>query len=382
MAKKIKFNLILDGVAVRDLNSLRDNFNLDDLIAYFRGGVLQRWLDVRGFKSELREVEKIDRDTSGDEVARKLIEIFQISQLLPEDIFHIKFLEERRAFLSQVSQGEFSQKEIIEQYHKRYNLLKESMIENCDNLPFLQSGVREIEREFLPLFQLEAKELLNLYVKNHILIAIAFLLNRGLRSYMLNSKDIKSKLSGIIFLRNEKIREIYNQFKSFKGLDDKLKKRVKIYKGDTAQKWIRVEDGDVLILQSNAGTKIRDIYKPENELSHIYAKGSIIRGLEFQSFKESHFVKYIPLKDIDGFIGSISIFRGVTDGYWKDIEISGRDYLILELGQGCYVRSLGNYGEELSSEDVNEQFPLLNGIDYKSNSVTETLYYVKGSYHS
>lgn len=377
MAKKIKFNLILDGIPVRDLNSLKENFNLDDLIAYFRGGVLQRWLEVRDFKEELKEVEQIDKSGKTDEVAERLIEIFNSSHTLEKDIFHIQFQEERREFLNRVLESELSQKEIISEYHKRYSLLKESMIKSCDNLSFLQSSVEEIERDFLLLFQLEAKELLNSYVKDYVLIAIAFLLNRTLREYLLKNRDIKSKLSGVISLRDEKIKEIYNQFKSFKGLDEKIKNRVKIYKGDTAQKWVRVEEGDVLVLQSNAGSKLRDIYEPENELSHVYAKGSIVKGLEFQSFKDSHFVKYIPLKDIDGFIGSISIFRGITDGYWKDIEMDNRDYLILKLGEGCYVRSLGNHGEELSSKDVNGEFPLLRGVDYKSNSAIETLYYVK-----
>ncbi len=378
MAKRIKFNLILDNTPVRDLEGLRDNFNLDDLLSYFKSGVFQRWLEVRGYREELQKVERIDKGLSIDEVARKLINIF-LPDAVPtsKEIYHLHFLEERREFLETIERNETHYKTIVQDYHDRYEELKQRLIQNCENLQFLLAGISEIENQFLPLFQLEATKLLNFYGENHILIAVAFLLNRNLRKYILEDKEIKSKLSNIIQIRDRQIKEIYNQFKSFRGLDEKYKSKVKTYQGDTSQKWIRIEEDDVLILQSNAGTKLRDIYEPEQEYSHVYAKGSILRGLEFHSFKSSHFVKYIQLKDIEGFIGAISIFRGVTDGYWKDIETADTECLILQIGEGCYIRSLGKHGEELSANDVNGEFPLLQGIDYKSNSKSETLYYIK-----
>ena len=378
MAKRIKFNLIIDNTPVRDLKGLRNNFNLDDLLSYFKSGVLQRWLEVRGYREELQKVEKVEQELSIDEVARKLINIF-LPDAIPtsKEIYHLHFLEERREFLETIERNRKYYKTIVQDYHDRYEKLKKRLIQNSEDLQFLLAGISEIENQFLPLFQLEATKLLDFYGENHILIAIAFLLNRNLRKYILENREIKSKLANIIQIRDRQIKEIYNQFKSFRGLDEKYKSKVRTYQGDTSQKWIRIEEDDVLILQSNAGTKLRDIYEPEQEYSHVYAKGSILRGLEFHSFKDSHYVKYIRLKDIDGFIGAISIFRGVTDGYWKDIETADTECLILQIGEGCYIRSLGKHGEELSANDVNGEFPLLRGIDYKSNSKSETLYYIK-----
>ena len=378
MAKRIKFNLIIDNTPVRDLKGLRNHFNLDDLLSYFKSGVLQRWLEVRGYREELQKVEKVEQELSIDEVARKLINIF-LPDAVPtsKEIYHLHFLEERREFLETIERNGKYYKTIVQDYHDRYEKLKKRLIQNSEDLQFLLAGISEIENQFLPLFQLEATKLLDFYGENHILIAIAFLLNRNLRKYILEDREIKSKLSNIIQIRDRQIKEIYNQFKSFRGLDEKYKSKVRTYQGDTSQKWIRIEEDDVLILQSNAGTKLRDIYEPEQEYSHVYAKGSILRGLEFHSFKDSHYVKYIRLKDIDGFIGAISIFRGVTDGYWKDIETADTECLILQIGEGCYIRSLGKHGEELSANDVNGEFPLLRGIDYKSNSKSETLYYIK-----
>ena len=326
----------------------------------------------------MQKVERIETELPVDEVARKLINIF-LPDAVPtsKEIYHLHFLEERREFLETIERNRKYYKTIVQDYHDRYEKLKKRLIQNSEDLQFLLAGISEIENQFLPLFQLEATKLLDFYGENYILIAIAFLLNRNLRKYILEDREIKSKLANIIQIRDRQIKEIYNQFKSFRGLDEKYKSKVRTYQGDTSQKWIRIEEDDVLILQSNAGAKLRDIYEPEQEYSHVYAKGSILRGLEFHSFKSSHYVKYIRLKDIDGFIGAISIFRGVTDGYWKDIETADTECLILQIGEGCYIRSLGKHGEELSANDVNGEFPLLRGIDYKSNSKSETLYYIK-----
>ena len=47
------------------------------------------------------------------------------------------------------------------------------------------------------------------------------------------------------------------------------------------------------------------------------------------------------------------------------------------MSSGSYIRNLGFHGEELSSADINGKFPILKGIDYKSNSVNHTLYYIE-----
>ncbi len=377
MAKKIKFNLILDGKDVRDLDGLRKNFNLDDLLSYFQSELLHRWLDVRGFHKELNMVRTLSKDSDLLTIGKGLIEIFH-NESSEDDLYHLLFLQERRETLQRILQNAESHQDIIDEYHKRYELLKSEIFKNSNNFEYVKGAVREVEKSFLPLFRLEAKEFLGVVVKEYILVAMAILLNRNLRDFILKNRDISSKLSGVISLRDDMIKEIYNQFKSLKGVDNSIKAKIKNYRGDTSQQWIRLEDEDVLVLQSNAGTKLREPIESENEISHVYAKGTVLRGLEFQSFKESHFVKYISLKDIDGFIGAVSQFRGETDGYWKDIEMEGRDYLILKIGDGCYIRSLGNHGEELSTSDVNNKFPILRGIDYKSNSKTETIYYIKG----
>jgi len=320
MAKEIKFNLIIDGQAVRDIEGLKNSFNLDDILKYFKNGILERWLKVRNLDLYLNRLKTIDKTKNIVEIAKNILQVFEMKNIGDEVIYHIEFLKNRETDLDRISKTEIKTKSILENYHKRYKTLKENIDDSSNNLQYLKEAVNEIEREFYPLFKLEYTELLNRYLKDNILMMVAILMNRKLRKYILDNRDIRLKLSSIISIRDEMIKNVYSQYKSFRGLEPKLKDSVIIYKGDSSQKWINLETEDILILQSNAGTKLRDIYNSEKEISHIYAKGLIMQGLEFQSFKETHFVAYIPLKDIRGFVGEISIFRGETDGYWKDIE--------------------------------------------------------------
>ena len=52
MAKTIKFNLILDKQPVRTIDELRENFSIEDMLKYFKNGLLLRWLKVRGYEAE------------------------------------------------------------------------------------------------------------------------------------------------------------------------------------------------------------------------------------------------------------------------------------------------------------------------------------------
>ena len=75
--------------------------------------------------------------------------------------------------------------------------------------------------------------------------------------------------------------------------------------------------------------------------------------------------------------GNLVSFSGITDGYWKDLEPKGKQYMIIAMGEGDYVRSAGCSGGDLSSADILNKFVILDGIDYKSNSNTRKLLYME-----
>ena len=64
MAKTIKFNLICDEKPVRTVEDLQNNFSIEDVLAYYRNGLLTRWLKVRGYTEELEKVNAIPDEGS------------------------------------------------------------------------------------------------------------------------------------------------------------------------------------------------------------------------------------------------------------------------------------------------------------------------------
>lgn len=69
-------------------------------------------------------------------------------------------------------------------------------------------------------------------------------------------------------------------------------------------------------------------------------------------------------------------FSGITDSYWKDLVSKDKKCLILRMQQGNFIRNATRNGEELQLNDVNSQFLILDGIDYKSNNANHTLVYM------
>ena len=75
--KKIKFNLIVDGERCRKIEDIQNNFNILDLLDYYKNKKLHKWLKVRKFDDYFYKIDgiKVDDDF---EIAKKLCEIFEI----------------------------------------------------------------------------------------------------------------------------------------------------------------------------------------------------------------------------------------------------------------------------------------------------------------
>ena len=73
----------------------------------------------------------------------------------------------------------------------------------------------------------------------------------------------------------------------------------------------------------------------------------------------------------------LRVFTGNTEAYWKDIEPSEKRFMVVSMQDGNYVRSAGTFGEELSGTDINYNFLILSGIDYKSNNAHHELLYME-----
>ena len=77
MRRVIKFPLIMDNdVAIRTIEELRENFNLEKVIEYFLDGNLKVWLEQRNYIEELNKVESLEKDK--EDVPVELCKIFDV----------------------------------------------------------------------------------------------------------------------------------------------------------------------------------------------------------------------------------------------------------------------------------------------------------------
>ncbi|WP_022954624.1 hypothetical protein [Leucothrix mucor] len=133
MAKKIKFNMRLDGNPVRNIEGIRDNFSIDDVLEVYQSGVLQRWLKSRGFDDAYYEVENIENKNNP---ILELVKIFDINfdeMELKEIISSIEQLKNNREKYKLLDKGVVDNKKIIENYHLEYNELLEKATEYKDD---------------------------------------------------------------------------------------------------------------------------------------------------------------------------------------------------------------------------------------------------------
>lgn len=70
-------------------------------------------------------------------------------------------------------------------------------------------------------------------------------------------------------------------------------------------------------------------------------------------------------------------FKGETDAYWKDLETSDTKVIILSIPENTFIRNANDLKQELSAEDVNGNFLILDGLAYKSNISTKSIVYMK-----
>lgn len=309
MAKTIKFNLICDDKPVRTIEDLQNNFSIEDVLNYFQNGLLSRWLNVRGYETELEKVNAITEKDSM-RVVKKLIEIFGVEMdenKIEENVYILKHLEERKELFGIYESQGFKIERIIDDYKTGYDQLVSEIIENPDDTSIIKTNIAEIVNNYSWVFELDHRRL------------------------FWEIKEV-SPLAIMCFLMNEKSRKYYLPIK-------------------TKEKDAATEE-DVVVL---------DITKNPDK-KNMYA--TVCNLITSKVFNEKLGEKFHS-------------FAGVTDGYWKDLEPKGKKYMIISMGSGDFVRSAGVQGGDLAETDITNEFVIVDGIDYKSNSASRKLVYME-----
>lgn len=293
MAKTIKFNLILDGNSVRNIDDLKNNFSIEDIVETYNNGLLQRWLSVRGYNEYLDKVNSIEADNNINQI-EQFIKIFEIEyddSKIKEGLAIIDYINERKFLLDEYKKANYETKKVVDDYHSGYDSIIADIIENKDNMAKIKANIREIQENYMGLFNFNYRDLYNTLVYKAPLAIFAILMNNKMRSY---------------FIEDE-----------------------------------------------NSSTNTNLIYSTIKEL--VANKTWLKKKLDIE----------------------LKMFKGNTEAYWKDIEPKGKTFMIISMQSGNFVRNAGSFGEELSSEDINNNFLLINGIDYKSNNANHELLYME-----
>lgn len=164
MAKTIKFNLTLDGMPVRTLEGVRENFSIEDILGYYENGLLARWLKVRGFESELEAVKNINKEESIKNKIKELVKIFNIEiddDAIDKGLEIVEYSKLFRELNAIYAQQAYDKKMIIEDYHKGYDMLINHIIENKENMAVLKADSKVMEDEYAELFKLDNVNLYN-----------------------------------------------------------------------------------------------------------------------------------------------------------------------------------------------------------------------------
>lgn len=102
---KIKFNMDFHGEYIRNLEDLRNNFSVEDILEAYDNGLLVKWLDARYYTDELKQVQAIEaKNVRG--VLEELIRIFcpeTGQEEIDENLSLYDYLEECRKYREYVN---------------------------------------------------------------------------------------------------------------------------------------------------------------------------------------------------------------------------------------------------------------------------------------
>ncbi|NEO49037.1 MAG: hypothetical protein F6K55_35070 [Moorea sp. SIO4A3] len=399
MAKTIKFSLILDNTPVRDLDGVRENFNIDDILRYYKSGLLQKWLAVRGFTDILSKIKDISAE-SDLEISKELVKIFEMeieATKLEESLYSIQFHEEFQNKVNNYAKNNFNRKAIIKDYHQGYYRVLTGMLEDPDNIALIKSSVAQIAKNYFWIFKFHLPGLYDEFFDKVPLSLFVSFMNPTLRRLVLGSDMMAERIENLTNKINPNTAKMLSE--GFLKHPDILSLKPIQHKADTNRRWQKLvtpekkclildltESDDVMVSHSEPSLR-SDQFKKED------AVGKIMNGLMFYSNSSNDYVEYMIFPSEQNLVLSekefaihkmfylvrnhLKIFKGETKEFWKDIEPKGKRFMILGMNDGNYVRNSGKHGEELSADDVNGKFVILDGIDYKSRNPDHVIGYLE-----
>ena len=149
----VKFPLEMkDGVQVRNISELRENFDVKKVVGYFLDGKLKKWLEARWYEDEAEAVSRLDANDSL--LAQRLCEIFEVEyteeRINPEEmmernarIVKLKQYTDDEIIIANVDKVAFNQEELADLYER--GIEKIYLCEGEFNIPKSKKGLKYIK---------------------------------------------------------------------------------------------------------------------------------------------------------------------------------------------------------------------------------------------
>ena len=382
MAKTIKFYMICDDHPVRTIDDLREHFGMEDVLDYYRRGILQRWLKVRGYDAELEAVKQMNA-TGDAEALTKLIQIFDVEKdpaEIAELIEILKYNEEKakaaeekkkkeeeekaRAAIEKTENVEEERNNAEEQKMNKdgqnanavrdmnqYLRLVDTILENSTNKAVIKSAVKEIAEKYRHVFEQDYVNLFYLLYECAPMAIFVMLSFDVMREKYLSDN---SKLSPENTL----------------GIDSSQLLR---------KKWERLTG---TYTQSNSSPKTplflpcilfgnSDKAKLEGQLTglnNLKRNRTAFKTVLDNITQERRLMEILP-KDLKEFSENTSF-------HWRRLENKEKKCMVLKIAVGDHVCPSGqrDANKILNASDCNDKFILLDGIDIRSRSYASTYY--------
>lgn len=307
--KTIKFNLIVNDEVIRNIEDLKENFNIDDIYELYQNGVLQKWLEVRNYKEILEEVNSIDSSLEDKEIVIELLNVFEFdTSKVDFESWSFSYRKEYNDYVNKLAENDDSLKSVILEYHQRYEELKNKLKNpvfnkerasfikknsftekeddtEVEDFDFVKATVNEIAENYLELFKLDAVRFYNVNMKERPIVIMACLMNYKLREIFLNHVNIKNSLSSG-----------YNS----STMHDLLSPHLIEYQGNTEGMWNYLGDANreyLVIFITPASCRAGEQHSLNVDYSgeELNGKYKLLKGLTFKSTDAYHKIRYMEV---------------------------------------------------------------------------------------
>lgn len=397
--KTIKFNLILDDKPVRNIEQLRDNFSVEDILETYKNGLLKKWLKVRGYNDYLSKVQQLNKNND-KEIIKYLINIFEMDvdeEELDSIMNQVDYINKKGindCIDMNLNRYEFS----VEKYHKGYEQLIDDISQNKDNIGKLKAIFEEIDEKYINLFKMSYWNICKIINKDSIFIPLIMMSKKNIKEVLLEDIQVMVPLNRIIndglFIQKKSTNEYKEVYSSSELIEFKQTYSSMIIKETRRTNGIKK-------LVTNEKILILDIEKPKDfnldvvmwdkalhkEEQNMNCIGKVFDGLHIETRSGQygvvisyiyccHITKNIKReceKNIELLPKYIKSYNSKTEGFWKEIENKNKKIMIIDIDPNSKIKSVT--GEKiLEGKEIKDKFIVLNGLEYNSDSNEPLIY--------